>query len=97
MASCASEGGASGQKTCERMSGRVGGLGVTGRVVWGIGLDGVFGKSVEREGFVATCLGVGRTLGNSFVSFFRFTCALLLLFSFYPDFSLGTAIARPCF
>jgi len=72
-------------------------LAVTGRVVWGIWLEGVFGKSVEREPFVATCLGVGRTLGNSFVSFFRFTCALLLLFSLYPDFSLGTAIARPCF
>jgi len=56
------------------------------RVVWGIWWEGVFGKSVEREPFVATCLGVGRTLGDSFVSFSRFTCGLLLLFSFLPRF-----------
>ena len=34
--------------------------------------EGVFGKSVETEPFVATCLGVGHTQENSFVSFLLF-------------------------
>lgn len=61
------------------------------RVVWEIdvGIGVGFGKRVETEPFVATCLGVGRTQETLSASFY--------LFFSQDKFLMSTATARACF